>query len=58
MSKVTDREMIEMAVARLKTALKYGDDMDSSRLLCVRDAQRILARARRATHEKIKQKLK
>lgn len=39
------KELISRAIARLKTALKYGDDMDSSRRLCIFDAEQLLRKA-------------
>jgi len=35
-------ENIERAISRLQTALKYGSDMNSSKLVCVEDAETFL----------------
>jgi hypothetical protein len=43
--RIEQRDAINAAIDRLHTALKYGEDMDSSRLLCIQDAVTLLKKA-------------
>lgn len=48
MKRITRKEqlrLIEDAIKRLQTAVKYGPDMDNSRLICLFDARELLGHA-------------